>query len=80
MVELKVNGTEYKETRRATEQTNIITDTRVEDEMSTNRPTSVLLRQREDQSINGDKNGETTGLLRYEGKAVKFSSFYLRNS
>ena len=71
MVELKVNGTEYQETMKTSEQINTLTTNQVKGVISTNCPPSVLLTRKEDQLLNGEKNGETAGLLRYEGKATK---------
>ena len=70
MVELKVNGTDCKETMKTTEQINTLN---CPTPTATNCPISVLLTRREDEVINGEKNGETTGLLRYGGKDIKFS-------
>ena len=71
MVQLKANGTEYQGTMKTTEQTDMMTK-QYEGRIPKNCPTSVLLIQREDEVINGKKNGETTGLLRYGGKTINF--------
>ena len=72
MVELKVNGTDCKETMKTTEQINTMNTKEFEGTTPTNCPISVLLTRREDEVLNGEKNGETTGLLRYAGKDINF--------
>ena len=73
MVEIKVNGNDYKETIKTTEQINTLTTKSLVARVPSNCSTSVLLSRNEEQVVDGEKNGQTSGHIRYGSNGIMFN-------